>query len=267
MVATENSRIGLSSACFYPEETLESIKKCISLGFKNIEIFINSFSELEDDYLKRIAEVCRENGTKITSIHPFTSGFEYMYFFSAYKKRARDSIDYFYKKYFHAAAYLGADYFVFHGDATRAPFFGMDNYCEVLSMLNEAAKLEGVTLAHENVSTARAGDPDFMREVHERFGEGNIKFVFDLKQTIRGGYEPEKMLDAMGNDIVHVHINDWKDGECRLPYAGELDLDAIISRIEANGYTGKYILEVYRKNFCNNSEIVRAADELRRRRH
>ncbi len=228
---------------------------------------MNSFSELEEPYLKKIAEVCRENGVKITSIHPFTSGFEYMYFFSAYKKRARDSIDYFYKKYLTAAAYLGADYFVFHGDATKAPFFGMDNYCEVLSMLNEAARAEGVILAHENVSTARAGDPEFMLEVHERFGEGNLKFVFDLKQAVRGGYEPYSMLDAMGNDIVHVHINDWKDGECRLPYAGELAIDEIISRLESGGYTGKYMIEVYRKNFTDNSEILTAANELFKRQY
>ena len=267
MVTTESSRIGISSACFYPKETLEAIKECISLGFKNIEIFMNSFSELEDCYLARIAEVCKDNGVKITSIHPFTSGFEYMYFFSAYKKRARDTIDYFYKKYFHAAAYLGAEYFVFHGDATRAPFFGMDNYCEVLAMLKEAAKSEGVTLAHENVSTARAGDPEFMNEIHKRFGEGNIKFVFDLKQTVRGGYDIERMLNVMGNDIVHVHINDWRDGECRLPYAGVLDLDSIINRIESSGYSGKYIIEVYRKNFTDSSEIISAADELRRRQY
>ncbi|MBQ8551777.1 MAG: sugar phosphate isomerase/epimerase [Clostridia bacterium] len=226
---------------------------------------MNSFSELEEPYLKKIAEVCRENGVTVTSIHPFTSGFEYMYFFSAYKKRARDSVDYFYRKYFQAAAYLGADYFVFHGDATKAPFFGMDNYCEVLEMLMEAAKSEGVTLAHENVSTARAGDPEFMREVHERFGTGGIKFVFDLKQTVRGGYDPDRMLDVMGSDIVHVHINDWMDGECRLPYAGSLDVDSVISRLEAHGYVGKYMIEVYRHNFKDDCEITAAAAELRSR--
>lgn len=224
---------------------------------------MNSFSELEEPYLKKIAEVCRESGVKVTSIHPFTSGFEYMYFFSAYKKRAQDSADYFYRRYFEAAAYLGADYFVFHGDAVKAPFFGMDNYCEVLAMLIERAKSEGVTLAHENVSTARAGNPDFMREVHGRFGEGGIKFVFDLKQTVRGGYDPYLMLDAMGSDIVHVHINDWKDGECRLPYAGGLDVDSVISRLESGGYAGKYMIEVYRQNFKDDCEITAAAKRLK----
>ena len=237
------------------------------MGFVNLEIFLNTFSELEEPYLKTIRKLCDENGVRVKSVHPFTSGFEYMFFFSAYKQRARDSIDYFYKKYFYAASYLGADYFVFHGDATKAPFFGMDNYCEVLSMLIDAAKSEGITLAHENVSTARAGDPSFMKELHDRFGDGNIKFVFDLKQAVRAGQKPHTMLDAMGSDIVHVHINDWMNGECRLPYAGTEDLDGIINRLESQGYDGKYMIEVYRKNFTDDSEIVTAANELRRRKY
>ena len=184
-----------------------------------------------------------------------------MLFFSACKKRAFDSIE-FYRKYFFAAAYLGADYTVFHGDSAKAPFFGMDNYCEVLARLMEAAKSEGVTLAHENVSTARGGDPKFIHELHERFGDGNIRFVFDLKQTVRGGFEPHNMLNAMGKDIVHVHINDWRDGECRLPFDGTLDLTDIIRCIERSGYMGKYIIEVYRHNFHNDSEITTAAKKL-----
>lgn len=225
------SRVGLSSACFYPDETLDAVKHCVSLGFKTIEIFMNSPSELKPPYLKQIAEVCRDGGVRVKSIHPFTSGFEYMLFFSAYKKRAGESIE-LYRPYFRAAAYLGADYVVFHGDKLTAPFFGMDNYCDVLSRLMSAAKYEGVTLAHENVSTARGGNPEFMRELRAMFGAGRLAFVFDIKQTLRGGYDPYDMLDAMGNDIVHVHLNDWKGGECRLPFAGGLDLESILSRIE-----------------------------------
>lgn len=263
---TDFSRIGMSSACFYPADTLDAVKQSIALGFENIEIFINTFSELEEPYLKLIKKECDEGGTKVVSLHPFMSGFEYMMFFSACKKRALDSAD-FYRRFFHAAAYLGASYTVFHGDATRSPFFGMDNYCEVFAHLMEVAKSEGVTLIHENVSTARAGEPEFMRELHERFGEGNIKFVFDLKQTARGGVDAHKMLDAMGSDIVHVHINDWKDGVCRLPYSGELDVNGIMSRLEREGYTGKYIIEVYRENFTHGEEIRAAADEILKREY
>ncbi len=231
------------------------------LGFKNIEIFINTFSELEEPFLKRVVEASREYGVNITSIHPFTSGFEYMMFFSAYKKRARESAE-FYRRFFHAAAYLGAKYTVFHGDATKAPFFGMDNYCEVLELLMRTAKSEGCTLAHENVSTARGGNPIFMRELRDRFGKGNISFVLDIKQVVRGGYDPFDMIDAMGSDIAHVHINDYSELGCRLPFAGKLELEAIISKIEAHGYDGKYIIEVYHGDFEDDADIIRCAAKL-----
>ncbi len=255
------NRIGISSACFYPEETLDAIKRCTGLGFRNIEIFMNSFSELEEPYLREIDRHCRHTGTEVTSIHPFTSGFEYMFFFSAYKKRAGDMLE-LYRRYFHAAARLGARYCVFHGDAVKAPFIGMDNYCEVMAMLMEAARSEGVTLAHENVSTARGGNPAFIRELHERFGKGNIRFVLDIKQAARAGHDPAAMIEAMGQDIVHVHINDFADGECRLPFAGVLALEDILTALAKIGYCGRYMIEVYRHNFTEDSEIPPSAAML-----
>ena len=260
------SRVGISSACFYPEETLDAVRRAASLGFKNVEIFMNSFSELGADYLRELNAVRRSEGIKFTSVHPFTSGYEYMLFFSAYKKRAADSCD-FYRMYFNAAAELGADFVVFHGDSLRSPFIGMERYAEVFSALCETAESEGVTLAHENVSSARGGDPEFMRELRSMIGEGKINFVFDVKQALRAGHEPGEMIDIMGSDIEHVHINDWlysndgsREGGCRLPGAGELDLGAIISRIEGYGYNGRYMIEVYRKNFGDENEIARARE-------
>ena len=59
MIITEETRIGISSACFYPEDATNAINRCIGMGFKNLEIFLNTFSELEEPYLKNIAALCR----------------------------------------------------------------------------------------------------------------------------------------------------------------------------------------------------------------
>jgi len=268
----EQNRIGISSACFYPEETFDAVKHCTDLCITNIEIFMNSFSELTPPYLFRIAELCRQTNTHITSIHPFTSGYEYLLFFSAYKKRAADSAE-FYRMYFHAAAVLGADFVVFHGDVTRNVFIGMDSYCEAFYRLQKVAASEGVRIAHENVSGSRGGNPAFMRELHTRFGKGNISFVFDVKQALRGGIDPYEMIDAMSGDLCHVHINDWdfptapanvsgKSEGCRLPFAGQLDLSAILRHIESTGYAGRYCIEVYRDNFGNDGDILTSYQKL-----
>lgn len=266
----DDSRLGMSSACFYPEETIDAVKRCIGLGFRNVEIFVNSFSELRQPYLGRLGELARASGVRISSLHPFTSGYEYMLFFSAYRKRAADACD-FYRMYFGAAAYLGADYVVFHGDSVYSAFIGMEGYCEVLERLRETARSEGVTLAHENVSTARGGDPAFIRELRSRFGAGNMDFVLDIKQALRAGFEPCGMIDAMGSDIVQVHINDWlrsggdgREDRCRLPFAGDLPLTDIIGRIEDTGFDGRYLIEVYRGNFTDERELAAAGEKLRR---
>mgnify|MGYP004609835595 FL=1 len=68
-------RIGISSACFYPEETLDAVKRCAGLGFCNVEVFMNSFSELEAPYLRELNAVRRSEGIRFTSVPPFTSGY------------------------------------------------------------------------------------------------------------------------------------------------------------------------------------------------
>lgn len=261
-------RIGISSACFYPKETIDSVRLCAELGFSNVEIFMNSFSELEMPYLRRLKELCQERSLKVTSIHPFTSGYEYMLFFSAYEKRAADSCG-LYARYFSAAAELGADFVVFHGDSVRAPFIGLERYAEVYSMLADTAKREGAVLLQENVSSARSGSAEFILELRKMLPD--IGFVLDIKQVLRAGQAPEKMITAMGDRIKHIHINDWcfnagegREDGCRLPGKGELELGAIVKMLEDNRYDGRYMIEVYRKNFTDLSDISESFEYLRR---
>ena len=49
-------RIGASTACLYPMETEKAVATLIENGFRIIEIFFNSFSELELEYLEKLNE-------------------------------------------------------------------------------------------------------------------------------------------------------------------------------------------------------------------
>ena len=106
---------GISTACLYPELTEKALKQLAKRGVAAVEIFFNAPSELEESYIRELAQMARDGGIRIVSIHPFTSGFEPMLLFSSYRRRTLDGLEC-YKRYFHAANLLGADYIIIHGD-------------------------------------------------------------------------------------------------------------------------------------------------------
>ena len=251
--------IGVSSACFFPHDTIGSLNICADGGFKTVEIFANTHSELLGQYLKDTKKTAEQRGLTVTSIHPFTSGYEYILFFAGYDRRIDDAIDY-YKNYFEAAAYLGAKYVIFHGDNKRAPFVGVERYAEIFEKLENAAKTFGVNVAQENVSTSHIGSPENIAKL--RCLLPDIKFTFDIKQACRGGYDPFEMLKAMQNNICHVHLNDWNGESCTLPTHGICDLKKIKETLDSYGYDGKYIIEVYRRDFSSPSDLTVSRDEF-----
>ena len=251
--------IGVSSACFFPYDTIESLGICAREGFRSVEIFANTHSELKGQYLIDTKKAATDGGMEITSIHPFTSGYEYILFFAGYDRRVDDAIDY-YKNYFEAAAYLGAKYVIFHGDNKRAPFVGVERYAEIFDRLETAAKSFGVNVAQENVSTSHIGSPENIAELRRLLPD--IKFTFDIKQACRGGYDPFEMLGAMGKNVCHVHLNDWNGERCALPTHGICDLKRIKETLDGVNYSGKYIIEVYRRDFSEACDLSRARSEF-----
>lgn len=251
--------IGISSACFFPNDTIESLGICACEGFHSAEIFTNTHSELMGKYLLDTKKAADDGGIEITSIHPFTSGYEYILFFAGYDRRVDDAIDY-YKNYFEAAAYLGAKYVIFHGDNKRAPFVGVEKYAEIFDRLETAAKTFGVNVAQENVSTSHIGSPENIAELRRLLPD--IKFTFDIKQACRGGYDPFDMLCAMGENVRHVHLNDWDGERCALPTHGECDLKKIKEMLDSVNYDGKYIIEVYRRDFTEPCDISKSREEF-----
>ena len=255
------TEIGISSACFFPLDTIKSVEACADAGFDIEEIFINTDSELSGEYFGRLKKVVSERKLRITSIHPFTSGFENILFFVGYDKRIEDGAEY-YKKYFNAAAELGAKYVIFHGNNMKTEFCGFERYCEIFEYINSKAKPFGVELIHENVSFSIVAEPENIRKIRRTCPE--MRFAFDAKQSCRGGFDPYAALDAMGDAVVHVHINDYdlEKKVCRPPFCGKLDLPLIISKLRKIGYEGDTIVEVYRENFESVSELTRSAKRL-----
>lgn len=67
-------RIGASTACLYPMETEKAVATLIENGFRIIEIFFNSFSELEPEYLEKLNEYILKNNCEVGVYTPIFIG-------------------------------------------------------------------------------------------------------------------------------------------------------------------------------------------------
>lgn len=253
--------IGLSLACFYPSHPEDMILKARELGFKTSELFINTFSELDESYIEDFKKRCFQNDLNIYSIHPFTSALENYMFFSPYDRRINDS-KWLYEKYCVVAKMLGAKVINLHGDrGIGLADFGL--YLKCLEPLIDISDKYGVVISHENVFFNSINHPEFIYKLKKYFGK-EIKFTFDIKQAHKGGSDPYEVCEAMGENIINFHINDYDDNHiCMLPGEGSVDFKKIFTILKNSGYSGPALIEVYSSNYEDFSQITKSANYLR----
>lgn len=254
--------IGISSACYYPMQTEEAFGMLAKAQPKVCELFFNASSEIEQPFIRRLKDIADDGGFSVGSVHPFTSFAETNYFFSTYERRTLESIDV-YKRFFQGAAYLGAKLFVLHG-AVKGVELQPEFYAERFYRLSQAAKSEGLTLCQENVSRCLAGRTEYIRRLKKLLGD-EISFVLDIKQAHRAEEDPFEMAKAMGDRLKLVHVNDFdEDCDCLLPGKGAFDLKGFKATLDGIGYEGNFIIEVYRDNYGDYSEITESYGALDR---
>lgn len=253
--------IGASSACFYPKETEKAFLRIAKLGFTQSEIFFNSPCELEKSFIKELDTIRKSYNISVASLHPCTSFAEGYMFFSSYERRFFDAVEN-YKKYFEAAATLGAKYIVFHG-AKGFTGLSTEQYAERFLRLNETAKAFGCTVAHENVVNFVGQAPEFMYNMKHLLGT-DFKMVLDIKQARRAQADPFDFIKAMKESIVHLHLSDFNSSfDCIPPNInGSFDFEKLFEELDKTGYKGKYIIELYSNSFKNENEILTSAKYL-----
>ena len=206
--------IGASSACFYPLETEKAFQKICEMGFSHSEIFFNSPSELNSDFVKEMLRIKEHYGITVTSLHPYRSFSEGYDFFSKYKRRFYDATED-YKRFFNAAAELGAKYIVMHGSKHHSEI-PLTEYAERFGELDSIARTFSCNVAHENVVDFASASPDFMRFMKEQLGK-DFKAVLDIKQARRAGYDYNEFIDVLGENIVHLHLSDFNSEHNCIP--------------------------------------------------
>ena len=250
-------KFGISTACFYPQDTLESLALAQTLGPPCLEIFLNTFRELEPDYVARLKAQLQKGGIPLRSIHPFTSAMEPFFFFSEYAARYDDGLR-IYRRYFEVCQELGAQILVFHGNV-KAKLLPPEEHARCFCRLADEAERYGIILAQENVDRCQCGSPAQIRALREHAGRP-VQFVLDLKQARRAGESIPEMIDAMGpENICHLYLSDARGAEiCLAPGEGEEDLPALLQDLQRRGFQGDGVIELYRGNYKEAAQLERA---------
>lgn len=254
--------IGASSSCFYPLETEKAFKKILGEEIGVTEIFFNSPSELEKPFVKKLLQMKNEFSADVVSVHPFMSFSEGYSLFSPYYRRFEDGLEY-YKRYFEAAAELGARFVVLHGSRGKK-LIPDEEYARRYLLLEEAAEKFGVSVTHENVVDYSGESPEFMLFLKRCLGE-KFKMTLDLKQARRAKEDVFGFVDLLRESIVHIHVSDFKGSEDCLPPScgGEFDFERFFKKMNEIGYGGAYMVELYRQNFKDEKELKKSTEYLK----
>ena len=264
--------IGVSTACMFGRLHIEdAIREYGRLGIGTTEVFLNTFSEHDPVFIKKLRKTADDSGVKIVSVHGHGLAYE-TNMFSGYDRSKKDSFDIF-ERVMDAAEALGADCYVFHGPAVlkraRKLVLNFEKIGETVSEAADAAKRRHVKFAYENVHWCFFHYPGFAEELKKRVDNDNLYFVLDLKQAAQSGYDPMLYLDAMGTGrIANIHVCDFvKQGRYiapAMPFAGEMDFAALANRLKKDGYDSHIVLEVYSDNYKETEELLGTAEKLRR---
>ena len=66
--------IGASTANLYPMNTEDALDALLRLGFRELEVFVNTESEIAPSFLRQLKESIQAAGARVVSLHPYISG-------------------------------------------------------------------------------------------------------------------------------------------------------------------------------------------------
>ncbi|NLT17566.1 MAG: sugar phosphate isomerase/epimerase [Clostridiales bacterium] len=254
---------GISTACFFGKAfTEEAVDHIAKMGAPVCEIFLDTYSEYEQDFARMLRDRADAKGLAVRSVHAMSTQFEPQLFSinGRQQKDARELME----KVFSAARTLGAGIYVFHGPpAFRRTLRLLSDYERmgaIVSGLADMAAQYGLRFTWENVHWCAYGHERFAKRLLEHVKSENLYFTLDIKQAVMSGRKVAEYMEDMGPLIANVHLCDYRhtgDGRVLtcLPGAGELDMAWLRSGLERCGYGGAVILEVYSDNYRTFEEL------------
>lgn len=263
------SMLGISTACFYGDGTVEEgVDRLAKMGIRQIEIYLNTFSEYKEAYVRDLRKRLNDHGMVLYSLHPNGVQYEHQ-MFGVYQRAVEDSFDIF-KRAMDAAAILGAKVTIMHGGVFFKPARRENPpYHRIAPVLDRACDIcreRGLLLAHENVHWCWFNKPEFATQVLSMTQHPQLAFNMDLKQAVQSGYEAADYLAVMGDRTRNIHLCDYikEDGYVTplLPGEGQADFVGLRDTLLAMGYDRPMMLEVYRGNFKDLAQLKDCYDRM-----
>lgn len=252
-------KTGISTASLFGRMNTEDALAFLSDNkVETAEVFLESFCEYNAEY-GRILRGVNKN-TEIHSVHVLTTQYEPQLY--SIGDRAREDSFKILDSAMAAAEEFGAKYYTFHGIARykKTPYvLDYDRIADITRKISETCNRHGVTLSYENVHWAYYNFIGFFTEVKKRFEK--LKGVLDVKQARQSGIPYAEYIKEMGKDIVTVHLSDIdENGKMCMPGKGITDFYDLFTRLYDVGFDGAAILEVYKNDYKEYSELFDSLD-------
>ncbi len=249
--------IGLSSAAFYGRmETDDAAAYLADFPADCCEIFLQTPSEYTRAFGETVARQLQ--GVQCVSVHAKGTQFE-PDLFGRSRRQVEDAMGIF-AGVCDAGQAMGAKYYVFHGPGTAHHDMqpgDIHALQERFARMQAIAAERGMEVLWENVSWCTLRTPENARQLKALLP--GLHFVLDVKQAFRSGVDWRAMLQAMGEDIRHVHVLDWDEqGRVCLPGNGVADWAELFRMLRQMGYGGDVILEPYEHLTRDESALRRS---------
>lgn len=258
--------LGISTSSFYGRlSTEDAIYQIADCGVECAEVFLNSFSEYEIDYIKMVSGRLKDNGLAFNSVHTLPTQFEPQLF--AVTKRQREDAEFFMKKVMEAASESDCSVYVMHGK----PFFkknigsfsvNIDAVSDRLNELCEIANSFNMKIALENVHWAMCNNLEFVNAIKNNVPD--LGFTLDIKQAHLSGLHWIDYLNGFNDRLLNVHICDYIDKSTKLPGRGQVDFSCLSNELDRIEYKGNVILEVYEKDYTDFDDLQECVDFCQR---
>lgn len=255
---------GISTASlFMRQDNEEAVRTIAGLGVKTCEVFLESFCEYTREFGELIAK--NKGDLSVNSVHVYTMTIETQ-LFSENKRTFGDAL-YFLDRAMDAANAFGAKYYTFHGTARykKASRSGLyDNFDRIATSIErarEVCKKHDIALSLETVEWSTFNRPLVFRELLSRIPD--LLATLDIKQTRLSGYDEKDYLKEIAGHISHVHLSDIdENGKTCLPGKGTYNFEELFSRLADTGFDGAVLIEAYKDDYKNISELKDSAEYL-----